>query len=62
MTEEIPATPGEAIIESVIRTGCLDVHFDEGGYTGAVLFVWNANAAEQLEAAIEDLGYKIVRK
>lgn len=60
MTDELPQTAGDAIIEAVIRTGCLDAEEVEGA--DAVIFIWAANSAEQLEAAIEDLGYRITKK
>lgn len=55
-----PQTPGEAIIEAVIRAGAIEgvEVLDDGG----CIHIWASNAAEQLEAAIEDLGYTITKK
>lgn len=44
---------GEALIESVIRAGAIHSAQKQGaGY----LFVWEANACEQLEAALQEIG------
>jgi hypothetical protein len=48
---------GEVIISAVIRArGIYDsIKTDEGN-----MFIWSANAEEQIEAALEELGYKLI--
>ena len=51
-----PLTPGEILVEAVCRAKALEhaVATPEG-----VIFVWAANSAEQLEAAIAELGWEL---
>lgn len=44
-------TLGQKIIEEVSARGMVDIE-DEGD--GSITFVWNANAAEQLDALIRE--------
>lgn len=54
----MPETPGDAIIEAFIKVGAIrDVEVLEEG----TIFIWEANASEQLEAAMRDFGYKITK-
>jgi hypothetical protein len=52
---------GEVIIEAVGRAHALDdcIYVKE---SDSRIWVWNACAAEQIEAAIDEMGYKLVRK
>lgn len=47
---------GQAIINAVIRAGALESAIHEGD---ATLFIWSANAAEQIEAALAEAGFEI---
>ena len=50
-------TPGEIIVDVVIRAAALEgaVLVDD-----ATIFVWSANAPEQIEAALAEAGYRLV--
>jgi hypothetical protein len=51
---------GNIIIDAVIRAAAIDeVHNVEND---SCIVVWKANAAEQIEAAIDEFGYKLVKK
>lgn len=55
-SQDIPATDGEAVIMAVILARAIDRAIPhEGGFT----FVWTANAPEQVEAALAELGYRL---
>jgi hypothetical protein len=46
-------TYGERIIEAVCRARAIEsVHTTDGPVEGPLVFVWRANAAEQIEAAL----------
>ena len=49
-------TAGEIIIDAVIRSAAIEraVLVED-----ATIFVWSANAAEQIEAAIREAGYAL---
>jgi len=48
---------GEIIIAAVIRAAAIEnaVPHEDGGW----IFVWSANAAEQIEAALHEAGYTL---
>lgn len=48
---------GEVIIQAVIRAAAIEnaVPHKDGGW----IFVWSANAAEQIEAALHEAGYTL---
>jgi transcriptional/translational regulatory protein YebC/TACO1 len=50
---------GEAIIDAVIRASALSgaEQTDDG-----FIFVWAANAHEQIESALKEAGYKLVKE
>lgn len=52
-----PETTGEIIVSAVIRAAALDYAIQEGE---SFIFVWRANAYEQIEAALQEAGYKLV--
>lgn len=60
MTEEeyIP-TDGEVVINAVCRANAIQdaIPHEDGGH----IFVWAANAAEQIEAALHEAGYKLTK-
>lgn len=51
---------GQIIIDAVIRAAAIEsaIKADNGG----IVFVWSANAAEQIEAALAEAGYELTRK
>ena len=51
-----PESPGETIIDAVIRAGAIETAIQEGD---ATIFVWAANAPEQVEAALAEAGYRV---
>lgn len=57
---ECPPRTGHTIIDAVIRTAAIEkaVPHSDGGF----IFVWAANAAEQIEAALAEAGLELVRK
>lgn len=52
-------TAGHAIVQAVIRAGAVEQAIVEENGT---VFVWAANADEQIEAALDEAGWKIIRK
>jgi EamA domain-containing membrane protein RarD len=49
---------GEIIVDAIIRANALlRAEVDEGA--NSCTFIWQANAAEQIEAALNELGYKL---
>jgi EamA domain-containing membrane protein RarD len=50
-------SPGDIVINAVIRAAAIDSAEIIGD---ASIFVWAANAAEQIEAALADAGYRLV--
>lgn len=48
--------PGEIIIDAVIRASAIETAVKA---EGATIFVWSANAAEQIEAALQESGYEL---
>lgn len=70
MNSDAPATPGDAVIYAVCRAAAIDrtaVFLHDGtevpqSDVGAEVFIWNANAAEQLEAALAEIGWEVVKK
>jgi hypothetical protein len=51
--------PGEIVINAIIRAGAItDVVRIPSGER---IFIWSANASEQIEAAINEAGYTIVK-
>lgn len=55
MMTEKPA--GNVIIDAVIRAAAIDEVQEHGS---ACLIIWRANAAEQIEAALSEFGYRLV--
>lgn len=55
---DCPTSAGEAIINAIGFTGAIEVaeHTDEH-----TIFVWKANAAEQIEARMAEIGWKVER-
>lgn len=52
---------GEIIIATIIQANALArAEVDEGA--NSCIFIWQANAAEQIEAALSHAGYKLVKK
>lgn len=49
-------SPGEIIVDVVIRVAALEGAVLEGD---ATIFVWSANAPEQIEAALAEAGYRL---
>ena len=49
-------TPGEILVDVVIRAAALEgaIQVDD-----ATIFVWAANAPEQIEAALAEAGYRL---
>lgn len=52
-------TPGQIIIEAVIQSGAIR---DVEKIGKSNLFLWSANAAEQIEAALDKAGYRLEKK
>jgi hypothetical protein len=52
-------TPGEIIINAVIRAAAIDKAIVEENGT---IYIWAANAPEQIEAAIVEAGWLLVKK
>lgn len=50
-------TTGEIIIEGIVQAGALQSA--EVMENGNCIFVWHANAEEQIEAALARLGYQL---
>lgn len=49
--------PGQIVISAVIKANALEsAMLTENG---AFLFVWSANADEQIEAALADMGFEL---
>lgn len=55
--EKYEPTEGERIINAVCRASAIQdvLPHEDGGH----IFVWAANAAEQIEAALAEQGYKL---
>jgi hypothetical protein len=51
-------THGDIIINAVIRAAAIDRA--EPAPNGAWIFVWSANAAEQIEAALREAGHQLM--
>jgi len=49
---------GDTIIDAIIRSSALDSAIVGGSGT---VFVWSANAAEQIEVAMWESGYKLTK-
>jgi len=47
---------GEILIDAVIRAGAIESAIQAGD---ATVFVWAANAPEQIEAALAEAGYRV---
>jgi hypothetical protein len=68
--DEIPTTGGDAVIWAVCRAAAIErtvVILEDGSELpqddqSAQIFLWNSNAAEQIEAAMAEIGYEIVKK
>lgn len=56
--ESPPSNPGEIIINAVIMAGALDRA--EHPTPSSTIFIWQANAAEQIEAALQAAGWKLI--
>lgn len=50
-------SPGEILVDVVIRAAALEGAVLAGD---ATIFVWSANAPEQIEAALAEAGYRLV--
>lgn len=50
---------GEVIIDAVIRAAAID-KVVEVPEADACIIVWKANAAEQIEGALREFGYKLI--
>jgi septum formation inhibitor MinC len=51
-------TPGDIVVNAVIRASALaGVELDDDG----VIFIWEANAPEQIEAALAEAGWELRR-
>jgi hypothetical protein len=57
---------GEVVIAAVIRAAAIDgaqiIEENDNPEEKCCLIIWKINAAEQIEAAIDEAGYKLVRK
>jgi len=70
MTDELPSTPGDAILWAICRAGVIDkiefITADGERFPqeeiDATITCWSANAAEQLEAALDEIGWEVRRK
>ncbi len=51
-----PVDQGQAVIDAVIRSGAIERMIEEDD---SKIFVWKANAVEQIEAALAEAGLKI---
>lgn len=68
--DEKPKTAGDAVIWAVCRAVAIErtaVFLHDGTEVpekdmSAQMFIWNANAAEQIEAALAEIGWEVVRK
>jgi transcriptional/translational regulatory protein YebC/TACO1 len=49
-------SPGETIVDAVIRAGAIETAIQAGD---ATIIVWAANAPEQVEAALAEAGYRV---
>ena len=58
--EQGPTTPGEVVMEAVIRGSAIQKVLPR--QDGGLIFVWAANAVDQIEAALEELGWEVRRK
>lgn len=54
-----PTKAGQVVVDAVIRAGAI---VDAEKVGDACIFIWSANCEEQIEAALDEAGYKIVRK
>lgn len=52
------SSAGEAVMMAVIRARAIERMITE---SGTHLFVWRANATEQIEAALKDFGFEVVQ-
>lgn len=60
--DEPPAVgAGNAVVDAVIRAAAIDEVLPVEG-TDALIIVWQANAAEQIEAALDEAGWVLVKK
>lgn len=51
--------PGESVVNAIIRSSAIDcVKFVKE--TNSIIVLWKANAAEQIEAALNEAGWEIV--
>lgn len=50
---------GDIIIDAVIRACAIDRVIPESDECDAPIIVWAANAAEQIEAALAEAGFKL---
>lgn len=56
---EPETTDGDIVISAVIRARAIDeVEFTEDG---DIIFIWAANAPEQIEAALAEQGYRLTK-
>lgn len=53
-------TAGQIIIDAIIRSAAIE--YAQHPTPDSTIFVWRANAAEQIEAALSEAGYKLVQK
>lgn len=48
---------GNVVIDAVIRAGAID-RVEQAG--GSCVIIWQANAAEQIEAALSEFGFRLI--
>ncbi len=53
-----PVDQGQAVIDAVIRSGAIERMIEEGD---SKIFVWKANAVEQIEAALVEARLEVTR-
>lgn len=51
---------GEIIINAIIKADAIQQAIPAEG--GGTIFVWSANAEEQIEAALNEMGYELIGK
>lgn len=55
---DCPNTAGEAVVNAICFTGCV-TPMRRGNYGN--IMVWKANAAEQIEARLAEMGWRLER-
>lgn len=66
-TQDFPKTGGDAVVAAICRASAIqgNIFYTTDGQEfnpkdiGATITIWNANAAEQIEAALAETGWEV---